>query len=276
MSDRYFLSQYLPTESLRTKLKQEFLVSCRSSWRQQNDIGEYSRFYYVLDGSCNLNIDGKQYTLCPGSLALLPDGKVINASHTDEKFLFKYWCEFSAEIASVSIFEWLQIPYVIQVEDMEQTEKLFHDMLCDEYGKAYTEKSGILKENDKLIPILDIFLEKALHSPEVLRKNMDMLKVISYMTEHMQEKLMVEDISAVVYMSPAAFSRTFHKSTGMPPITFLNELRLDKAKKLLSATDIKIGQIAEAVGFEEESYFFKIFSRHTGITPTVYRQKREG
>ncbi|MBR6627817.1 MAG: helix-turn-helix transcriptional regulator, partial [Lachnospiraceae bacterium] len=148
-------------------------------------------------------------------------------------------------------------------------------MLFDEYGKAYTEKSGVLKENKKLLPILDIFLEKALYSQEALQSNKDLIKVISYMAEHMQEKLTVEDIAAIIYMSPAAFSRAFHKHVSMPPITFLNELRLDKAKKLLSETDISISQIAEAVGFEDEFYFFKIFGRYVGVTPAVYRQKKD-
>lgn len=273
MSDRYFLSQYLPTECLRSEVKQGFLVSCRLNWRKQNEIAKHSCFYFVLGGSCNLEIDGKQYTLHPGSLALLPGGKVINASHTEEKYLYKYWCEFSARIAGVSIFDWLQIPYVIQVDDMEQTESLFHAMLYDGYGQCYTVKSGVLRASEQLFSILDIFLEKTLQDREIFGNNRDLMKVILYMAEHMQEKLTVEDIAAIIYMSPAAFSRMFHKYVGMPPITFLNELRLDKAKKLLSETDISINQIAETVGFDDEFYFFKIFGRHVGVTPAVYRQK---
>jgi len=265
-----YKSQYFPVESLKLELKDGFFVSCRSSWRQVNEVRDYSRFYFVLEGGCNLCVDGKRYTLHPGSMALIPAGKIVSASLTDEKRLIKYWCKFTATVGEVSIFDWLDIPYAIDVDNTEAVRSIFHSMLYDEYGNKIFEPS---QENAHLYTVFDIFMEKILPG-QVISDELNFMQLISYIELHMHEKITVEKLSEAAYMSESTFYRAFRKKTGVSPIAFVNAVRLEKAKRLLVNSDMHIREIAEQVGFENGSFFWNSFHKHTGVTPAVYRQQK--
>jgi len=75
----------------------------------------------------------------------------------------------------------------------------------------------------------------------------------------------------MVYLSPPYLSRIFKQETGTPFNTYLNEVRVHKAKELLRHEEMKLIDIAEAVGFEDQSYFTKVFKKIVGLTPLHYR-----
>jgi two-component system response regulator YesN len=55
--------------------------------------------------------------------------------------------------------------------------------------------------------------------------------------------------------------------------SYLSEVRINKSKELLKNSDLLIGEIADAVGFSEVKYFYKVFKNITGATPNTWRQK---
>ena len=63
----------------------------------------------------------------------------------------------------------------------------------------------------------------------------------------------------------------FKKSTGSSFKEYLNMVRIEESKRLLSNTDFSIIDIAIAVGFEDQSYFSKVFKKFTGLTPKQFR-----
>ncbi|MGL5513630.1 MAG: helix-turn-helix domain-containing protein, partial [Sporomusa sp.] len=80
------------------------------------------------------------------------------------------------------------------------------------------------------------------------------------------------DISQEVHLSPSYFSKIFKKETGHNFNTYLNMLRIEKSKKLLLYDNLKLISIASLVGFEDQSYFTKVFKRVTGVSPHQYRK----
>ncbi len=65
-------------------------------------------------------------------------------------------------------------------------------------------------------------------------------------------------------------NRLFRQSIGKPVFQYLSEIRIAHAKELLATSSMKVSQISEKVGFSDESYFSKVFKRHTGISPLNY------
>ncbi len=97
---------------------------------------------------------------------------------------------------------------------------------------------------------------------------------IQYMQTHFEEKITLEQMAQRVFLSPTYFSRVFKQEIGQPFSVFLNSLRIKKSKELLLDTDLKLIDIALAVGFEDQSYFTKLFKRETGITPLKFRTQK--
>ena len=94
---------------------------------------------------------------------------------------------------------------------------------------------------------------------------------IEYINENLEKDLKLSEIAAIVGMSQYHFVRMFKQSTGLPPHRYLVERRLEKAKRLLTETDLPIAEIAHCVGFANQSSFTKVFRKHTLITPKAYR-----
>ena len=74
-------------------------------------------------------------------------------------------------------------------------------------------------------------------------------------------------------LSGPEFSAQFRRAMGVPPKQYLSIRRISKAKMLLLRTQDPIKEIALRTGFENEFFFFRIFKKYTGLTPTQYRAK---
>ena len=81
----------------------------------------------------------------------------------------------------------------------------------------------------------------------------------------------LNQLAEMVYLSPSYLSRIFTKETGNSFNDYLNAVRINKAKSLLKYNDLRVADVANAVGFDDQSYFTKVFRRITGVTPVKYR-----
>ncbi len=85
------------------------------------------------------------------------------------------------------------------------------------------------------------------------------------------EKIGLEDIARDVNLSPAYFSRVFKEEMGIGFSSYLNGLRVDRAKRLLTTTDRPILAISLDVGYSDQSHFSRVFRERTGLSPAKFR-----
>lgn len=83
----------------------------------------------------------------------------------------------------------------------------------------------------------------------------------------------VAELAAEVNIAPAYLSRLFTASLGVPPMTYLGQIRTERAAALLRRTDDTVGQIARAVGYGSPEHFSRLFRRAFGVRPTTYRAR---
>lgn len=69
------------------------------------------------------------------------------------------------------------------------------------------------------------------------------------------------------------FKRRFRKATGMTPLEYVHAVRLEEAKQLLETTDDTLEKLAERVGYEDATFFSRLFRRSVGLTPAQYRRR---
>ena len=154
-------------------------------------------------------------------------------------------------------------------------------------GGASIEK--ILHLNDKLLPQipqlqdmnqLNYWLAHALvmytrcvfnargneYSPVVI-------DIINYVKRHFNGKLTLNDIADHVSFSVSYVSRIFKSETGESLSAFINRVRIDHAKAAL-LSDTSLVEIAMECGFEDQSYFNKVFKKYVGCTPSAYKHQK--
>lgn len=95
-----------------------------------------------------------------------------------------------------------------------------------------------------------------------------------YIADHYSESgLSVDDICSYLGVGASYFSSVFKKDTGMSFVSYLTDVRMNAAQRLLDTTDEKSYVIAGLVGYEEPNYFSYVFKKQFGVSPSKYRQK---
>lgn len=96
-------------------------------------------------------------------------------------------------------------------------------------------------------------------------------KLLSYIHEHYQEKVTLEQLSGFTNISRSECFRRFRQYTGTTPILYLNDYRLSKAAALLRSSDKSVTEICYACGFSDASYFIRRFREKFDLPPRKYR-----
>lgn len=97
-------------------------------------------------------------------------------------------------------------------------------------------------------------------------------QVTGYIDTHFKEHLTLQKLANLCHGSPFHLQRTFKRVTGKTPTEYIQQTRIKKATEYLVACDKQVGEIAEAVGIPNMTYFVTLFKQKTGYTPTEYRQ----
>jgi AraC family transcriptional regulator len=104
-------------------------------------------------------------------------------------------------------------------------------------------------------------------TPQQLRR------VTTYIREHASQDLTLEVLAHQIGFSPYYFARLFRQTTGESPHQFVLRERVAHARKLLTATDLSLAQVATESGFADQSHFTLVFKRALGVTPRAYRRE---
>lgn len=97
-------------------------------------------------------------------------------------------------------------------------------------------------------------------------------KLKIYVDRNYQKELSLEFLSSLFYMNRSYLSHLFRQKTDCKFVDYVNQIRVEKAKDLLLQSDRKMYQIARAVGYDNIKYFFRIFKKVTGMTPSQFQE----
>lgn len=105
-----------------------------------------------------------------------------------------------------------------------------------------------------------------------LRETRPITDAKRYIQQHYQEALRLEDVSSAAGFNATYFSTLFKKETGQNFMDYLTDLRIGKAKELLSGDGLSVQDVAEMVGYRDLKYFSKLFKKVTGVSPSDYKK----
>lgn len=229
----------------------------------------------VRQGSFVLSLNGKKFDLHPGDCVWIGEGIVHGGLPHD------------------CIYECI----VFGLADLLQASPVFQRRAAD-YPAGHTEilrrgsdAAGLavqifqtLQAQSRGYELVSIGLiwqlAGALLSAEshssLLRTNREQVhrlkKVLTYIRNHFDTTVTLEELARVADMSPRYFCRAFSQFTGKTPIAYLNFYRIEVAGERLLMTEESITTIGFSCGFNDASYFSKMFLKEKGVSPSQYRK----
>ncbi|NEW08279.1 response regulator [Paenibacillus sp. SYP-B3998] len=114
-------------------------------------------------------------------------------------------------------------------------------------------------------------LSKLLLQHQQKDKNI-IFEIAAFLDQHYHEDITLQDISSRFFLSREYISRKFKQEFEVNLSDYLGQIRMDKAKTLLRNPHLRISQVAEMVGYQDEKYFSKVFKKQEGLSPNEYRK----
>lgn len=99
-------------------------------------------------------------------------------------------------------------------------------------------------------------------------------QILSYIKKHFKEPLLAKEVAARFFISPVYVGRVIQQASGETFKQYVNRLKMEEAKQLLSSSDQLVYEIAEELGFKDSKYFISRFTEETGMSPAEYRRKK--
>jgi YesN/AraC family two-component response regulator len=143
------------------------------------------------------------------------------------------------------------------------------------YIKSIQESKTIEELTDMLYITVERMAEHIFSFQEI-RHAAALRKAERYIQENYSRKISLQEIAKVSGLSAPYFSTIFKEERGENLSTYLNRLRIEKAGHLLLKTDMPLSDIARACGFEDQSWFSRMFKSYTGLSPGKYRGQHGG
>ena len=149
------------------------------------------------------------------------------------------------------------------------------EMLSKIENLSYAEKEkDIVFEKASLWDLFHYLNKNAkrfYHEKESQKSTNTVQSIKRYLKENFNKNITLADISELVYLHPNYVHRIFVKKTGITPLLYLRNIRLKKASEFLLTTDYNIQEISMACGFDNPSYFIRLFRREHEMSPSEFR-----
>lgn len=110
---------------------------------------------------------------------------------------------------------------------------------------------------------------------DVNRNSQKIKQAVEYIEQNYASDLNMAVVSNYISMNYSLFSYSFKQYTGSNFVNYLKDIRMREAKRLLAETDMRIIEISQAVGYENEKHFMKIFKASCGVSPSEYRKNMQ-
>ena len=230
----------------------------------------------VEDGEGELVYEGKKYDLKSGDVVFIDCRKAYSHStglNPNTELWSLRWCHFYGPSMPAIYAKYCErggLP-VIRGADMVQYTSILTDIYTLASSSDYIRDMRI---NGKLNDLLTLLMESSWHREAHTNapKKMEISQVKSFLDEHYKEKLSLESVASHFFIDKHYLARLFKAQYGVTLVTYLQQVRITHAKRMLRFTDKSIEEIGLECGIGELNYFSRVFKKLEGVSPSEFRR----
>ena len=238
-------------------------------YRNQRRSFDSFELFYIEEGSVELKNHSRTLTASGGQFVLL-DCYSPHSYYSQDGWAC-YWLHFDGQVARA-----------FYRRIIEAWEGFIFDL--DQYSPAYQHLMNIYELfrrsrpvdesaiSSNITSILNSILSGAPRIHKDIPVRVGISSAVAYINEQFRYPISLQDLADRAAISPYYFSRIFRQETGVTPHQYLINTRLSNAKFLLRTSEDSVKDIAIRTGWGSESTFCSAFRKHTGMTPSEYRQ----
>lgn len=271
----------------------EHMVRSATHDMNHNHFHPEYEIFLLLHGKRQIFYENHPYLLEEGNVALINSGRVhrtvpvLDDVHAYYERIILYinkekiegYDRLFPELEFGRFFQQHEGIYLLSSEERQQIMKMFETIMRELNGEQ--DRSRTLVD----LTIINFFInfwrtkrpkscftEK---SEQQQRKGRHSIayKASEYILEHFCEDIPLEKLARYFSVSESYLSRSFKDAIGVGIREYINILRIRKAQEMLEESDYSVSQIAEAVGFDNPSYFGRVFQNHLAVSPSQYRKE---
>ncbi|WP_077620400.1 AraC family transcriptional regulator [Bacillus sinesaloumensis] len=277
-------------ETKSSSLYNLFAISHQKGIEKSPDY--HTHFHYEIfifhAGNCKYLIDNKVYDLVPGDIILMDGSKLHKPFVTGDKRSYdRSIVQFSLEWI-LPVLEFLDAanllkPFQMNHHSIYRTgdEHLKRLVGLVEDMEKLTMNGPLLEgENELKVKLMELLYsirqyreEKLISSDDIYENNAYIQQIATYVQEHFNKKIMLEDVAKEINISKSYMVHMFKEQTGQTIMDYVMQYRLRQSIHLFNMyPDWTIKQISSECGFESEAHFSRFFKRHIGLSPSLYRK----
>lgn len=229
----------------------------------------------LIKTTARFEINGSEFIVKPNSFVLLSPQtpckyRALEDEYTDD------WMYFIPEKVDLELIEGLGIPFdtIVYLGNMDELSQIIH-MLAYEHYSAEIYNAAIERRYMEILfyKLSRIIQSKSyISSASFVERNYRFTQLRTQIYTMPESVPDVEEMASQLGMSRSGFQHLYKKMFGVSVMTDVITGRLDRAKRLLSSTNLTVKEIAEKCGYSSEYNFMRQFKSRFGKTPTEYRK----
>lgn len=287
------------------QITQIYSVRRRTVWQIAD---RNSLLIFVTEGKCRIEFENKVYVLCAGDMFFVPAGYSYTRRPIDNIMCTLYYAHIKMENSPILLD---RSAAVENIKDRLKNHENSLNFKRDESQSSDTLLLSVFtsqpKDKDKILTLwndaLGYNLKNKLESPistslcicQILaiisaittKELMALAKIgaaplppavgklknaIAYIRQHIKENISLDDLAEVCNITKQHLIRTFKKELGKTPTAYINEYKISLAKDMIfNSPQLSVKEISAEMGFEDQHYFTRLFTKVAGMSPTAYK-----
>ena len=211
-----------------------------SDWNWTEVNSPFFRIYYVTKGMAEVTLPDRTITLSPHHLYIIPAFTCHNC-HCEGDFEHYYLHIYEDHSSATSI--------------IKNKQKAFHNKVASK-GIIYMLISRFLKDAQ----------------PKDSSSDNRIINVVNFIRKNIDKNIDIDTLAGLSCLSKDHFIRLFKSEMKTTPLQYIVKKKIEKAQLLLITKDLAIKEIAYTLGYDNYSYFIKLFKKQTGLTPQTYKE----
>lgn len=240
-------------------------------YTQRGSLCKLYQVFITHKGSGRFLLDGKEYIVGPNTIVLLNLQNPHRYETAGDYWEYE-WVNFRG--SSCDYYYETINPEGFTIYDLKDDTTIMARMQAIRTTVSLIGQMEFVQTSTYILGLLDAFCAfvNEFHQQDMIQCRSNIIAAVQYINDHYMEKLSLDTLADMAFLSKYYFTRAFSRYKGMTPHKYQNSVRLSHARQLLLSTSLSVNEIGWQVGYGGSKNLIRAFKLATGTTPDMYRK----